>query len=91
MAKYGQPKRIEYFSTGIQEGGGWITSHLQGREIESIMEDGQWLIIRCVDGHEVRIGWQDASGNQIKGSPFIENLDVKIFIAGAGLSGVGSM
>ena len=72
-------------------GGGWITSFLQGRTVESIMEDGQWLILRFTDGHEAKIGWQDAAGNQLRGSPFLENLDVKIFVAGAGLTGIGNM
>ncbi len=67
-------------------GGGWITSHLQGRTVECIMRDGQWLILRFTDGHEARIGWQH-SGNQVLGEPFLENLDARIFIPGAGLTG----
>ena len=67
--------------------GGFITSWLQGRTVEYLLEDGKWLIIRFTDGHEARIGWQDASGNQLSGSPFIENLDVRIVVAGAGLTG----
>ena len=66
--------------------GGWITSHLQGRTVECLMRDGQWLIIRFTDGHEARIGWQH-SGNQVLGEPFLENLDARIFVAGAGLTG----
>ena len=50
------------------------------------MRDGQWLIIRFTDGHEARIGWQH-SGNQVLGEPFLENLDARIFVAGAGLTG----
>ena len=82
-------KQLETF--GQQgHGGGWITSFLQGRTVECIMEDGQWLILRFTDGHEAKIGWQDAAGNQLRGSPFLENLDVKILVAGAGLSGIGN-
>ena len=66
--------------------GGWITSHLQGRTLESLMRDGMWLILRFTDGHEARIGWQH-SGNQVLGEPFLENLDARIFVAGAGLTG----
>lgn len=69
--------------------GGWITTHLQGRTVEALMKDGTWLIIRFTDGHEARIGWQDIHGNQLKGDPFLENLDVRIVVAGAGFSGVG--
>ena len=69
--------------------GGWITSHIQGRTLECALMDGEWLILRFIDGHEAKIGWQDASGNQLKGSPFIENLDVNIQLIGAGLSGAG--
>ena len=79
------------YSTGVNEGPGFITSHLQGRTVESLMIDGTWLIIRFTDGHEARIGWQDTSGNQLKGEPFLENLDVKVFIAGAGMAGIGNM
>ena len=66
--------------------GGWITSHLQGRTIECLMRDGVWLILRFTDGHEARIGWQH-SGNQVLGEPFLENLDARIFVPGAGLTG----
>ena len=84
-------KQLGTYSTGKGEGSGWITSHLQGRTVESFMMDGTWLILRFTDGHEARIGWQDTSGNQLKGEPFLENLDVRIFIAGAGLSGVANI
>ena len=67
--------------------GGWITSHLQGKEIECAMKDGTWLILRTTCGHEYRIGFQDTSGNQLKGEPFIENLDAKIVITGADVFG----
>ena len=70
--------------------GGWITTFLQGRTIDCLLRDGSWLLIQCTDGHIAKIGWQDTSGNQLKGDPFLENLDVKIVVAGAGLSGVGS-
>ncbi len=53
--------------------------------------DGTWLILRFTDGHEARIGWQDIRGNQLKGEPFLENLDVKIQIAGANLSGIAEL
>lgn len=66
--------------------GGWITSHLQGRTVECIMRDGVWLILRFTDGHEARIGWQH-SGNQVLGEPFLENLDARIFVSGAGITG----
>ena len=74
------------WNTGINEGPGFITGHLQGRTVECLMIDGTWLIIRFTDGHEARIGWQDKSGNQIQGEPFLENLDVRIFVAGAQLT-----
>lgn len=67
--------------------GGAITSLCAGKTVEAFMMDGTWLILRFTDGHEARIGWQDIHGNQLKGEPFIENLDVKIHIAGASLTG----
>ena len=63
--------------------GGWITTFIEGRTLESAMKDGTWLVLRFTDGHEARIGWQDASGNQVKGEPFLENLDVRIVVPGA--------
>ena len=83
-------KQLGTLSTGVGQGPGWITSHLQGRTVEAFMMDGTWLILRFTDGHEARIGWQDISGNQLKGEPFLENLDVKIQVVGAGFSGIGS-
>lgn len=71
-------------------GGGWITSFIQGRTIECVMRDGQWLILRFTDGHEARIGWQHG-GNQVLGEPFLENLDARIFVPGAGLTGTAGV
>ena len=60
---------------------------MQGKTVEWFGQDGTWLVVRFTDGHEARIGWQDASGNQVKGSPFLENLDVRIAISGANAFG----
>lgn len=67
--------------------GGWITSHVQGKTLECALKDDTWLILRFTDGHEMKIGWQDIHGNQLKGEPFTESLDVRIMVAGAGLTG----
>lgn len=83
--KTGNAVQLEKYGQQGQ-GGGWITSHLQGRTVECLMRDGVWLILRFTDGHEARIGWQH-SGNQVLGEPFLENLDARIFVAGAGLTG----
>ena len=82
-------KQLGKYSTGPKRSAGWITSHLQGKTVESLMMDSTWLIVRFTDGHEARIGWQDTGGNQLKGEPFLENLDVKIMVSGVGMSGVG--
>jgi hypothetical protein len=75
-----QNKKLENY--GHQgHGGGWITSHLQGKTIGQLEKDGEYLIVRMADGHVAYIGWQDASGNQLKGEPFLERLDVQIQIA----------
>ena len=66
--------------------GGWITSFLQGKVIDACIKDGEWLIIRTTCGHEAKIGWQDTHGNQLKGEPFVENMDVRIFVQGAGFN-----
>jgi len=69
--------------------GGWITSFVQGKTLECALKDGTFLILQFTDGHEMRIGWQDTHGNQLKGEPFVENLDVNIKLVGASISGVG--
>ena len=87
MGINGNATQLEtYGSQG--NGGGWITSFCQGKTVDCFMRDGQWLIVRFTDGHEARIGWQDIQGNQLKGDPFLENMDVKILVPGAGFSGV---
>ena len=91
MVSKGTPRQLGKYTTAHHEGAGWITSHLEGRTVEALMIDGTWLILRFLDGHEARIGWQDAHGNQIKGEPFLENLDVRIAVVGAGFSGIGDM
>lgn len=80
LAKYGEQGHL----------GGFITSHLAGRTLEAFYMDGVWLILRFTDGHEARIGWQDVHGNQLKGEPFLENLDVKIAVLGASVSGAAN-
>ena len=90
MAKHGTPRQLGKYTTAYHEGAGWITSHLQGRVVESLLIDGTWLILRFTDGHEARIGWQDTKGNQLQGEPFLENLDVRIAVPGAGLGGQAS-
>ena len=81
-------RQLGKYSTGHHEGAGWITSHLQGRTVEALMIDGEFLILRFTDGHEAKIGWQDKSGNKLMGEPYLQRLDVRIFISGAGLSGI---
>jgi hypothetical protein len=66
---------------------GFISSHVGGKTIECLLIDGTWLIIRTTDGHEFKIGWQDSSGNQVQGEPFLENLDARIIVPGAQIGG----
>jgi len=55
------------------------------------MIDGEMLVLRFTDGHEAVIGWQDKSGNKLSGEPYLERLDVRIFVPGAGMGGKASM
>ena len=66
---------------------GFISGHVGGKTIECLLIDGTWLIIRTTDGHEFKIGWQDSSGNQVQGEPFLENLDARIIVPGAQIGG----
>ena len=68
-------------------GGGWITSFIEGKTLLRAEKDGTWLILVFDCGHRCRIGWQDVKGNQIKGEPFTENLDVRVQLTGASLTG----
>ena len=70
--------------------GGWITTACAGKTVEWFGRDGTWLIIRFTDGHEARIGWQDTAGNQLRGDPFLENLDVRITLPGVAMTGTAS-
>lgn len=79
--------QLGLYNTGVSQGPGFITSHLQGRVVESLLIDGTWLVIRFTDGHEAVIGYQDKSGNQVQGEPFLERLDVRIQLVGASLAG----
>ena len=80
--RLGQKKQLEKY--GEQgHGGGWITSHCQGKTIERFEKDGEYLWLQFTDGHRACIGWQDASGNKLKGEPFLERLDVRVMLAGA--------
>jgi hypothetical protein len=74
MQKNAGKRALGTVSHGVQTGPGWITSHLQGRRVESTRSEGHWLIIRFWDSHEARIGWQNSSGNQIDGKPFAYNM-----------------
>jgi len=76
------PKQLETLG-----GPGWITSHVRGKTISHLEEDGEWLIICTTDSHRYRVGWQDAAGNKLMGSPFLENLDVRIVVPGASITG----
>jgi hypothetical protein len=80
------PDQLEKYG---QQGfmGGWITSFIEGKTLLRAEKDGTWLILVFTDGHRAKIGFQDTHGNQLKGEPFIENLDVKIQLVGASLSG----
>ena len=76
-------RELGKYTTGANQGPGFITSHLRGRTVDKLLIDGTWLIIRFTDGHEAKVGWQDTAGNQLKGEPFLENLDVRIALVGA--------
>jgi len=82
MRSFASPKALELYGRGAQ-----ITAHLKGRQIEECYKNGIWLILRMVDGHEYRIGWQDVKGNQLKGEPFLENQDARIILTGVSMSG----
>ena len=79
------------YSTGVNQGPGFITSHLQGRTIESLLIDGTNLVIRFTDGHEAVLGWQDKSGNRLNGEPFLETLNVRLVLPGAAIVGKANL
>ena len=84
--KIGGMNKLEYFGNGA-----WISSHLAGRQIKHFEQDGEWLICVTTCGHRAKIGWQDIHGNQLKGSPFLENMDVDIVLPGIQIGGKVNM
>jgi len=78
------PEKLAHYGEGAH-----ISNLCSGKTVDYFYKDGQWLLIRFTDGHEARIGWQDAAGNQLKGEPFLENLDVRIQLVGASAAASG--
>lgn len=56
-----------------------LSQRLAGREIELIMKSDHVLVIRCTDGVECHIGWEDESGKQVPGEPKVAWYGKRIF------------
>lgn len=51
-----------------------LTARLRGKVIEWVATDEKHLVIRCTDGIEVRVVWEEGSG------PVFAGQDVKIVL-----------
>ena len=49
-----------------------ISLLMAGKVIAEVLKNDEVLIVRCVDGTEVRVAWVDDEGKQVKGRPAIE-------------------
>ena len=49
-----------------------ITPHIAGKTVEVALTDGKDLILRCTDGHEYVIGFENG--------PFLKKTNVRIVI-----------
>lgn len=49
-----------------------ITTHIAGKVVEAALTDGKDLVIRCTDGHEYVIGFENG--------PFLKKVNVRIVL-----------
>ena len=79
-------------STHIDTGsfGANITAIMQGKVLSHFEKNGLWLIIVATDGTAARVGWvNEDTGKQLRGSPFLHNLDTRVAVPSGNLAGVG--
>ena len=46
-----------------------LTDRLAGKTVEAVLKSDETLVIRCEDGLEVHVNWQDDEGSAVKGEP----------------------
>lgn len=44
---------------------------LAGKVVREVLRNGTSLLLRCDDGYEMQIGWQDPNGQPVDGVPVI--------------------
>ena len=70
--------------------GAHITATMQGKRLSHFESNGLFLVVVATDGTAARIGWKnDDTGEQLRGSPFLHNLDKRIAVPVGHLFGVG--
>ncbi len=79
-------------TTVIEDGsfGANITAIMQGKTLSHFEKNGLWLIIVATDGTAARVGWvNEDTGKQLRGVPFLHNLDTRVSVPAGQLNGVG--
>ena len=78
-------KQLEIGSFGAN-----ITAMMQGKTLSHFERNGMWLIIVTTDGTAARVGWMnDDTGKQLRGVPFLHNLDKRISVPSGVMVGSG--
>lgn len=56
----------------LTEFDGPVLSHLlHGKELAEVLKTEELLVIKCMNGDEIRIAWVDENGRPVKGKPAI--------------------
>ena len=56
-----------------------ITAQMAGKTISHFEKNGLWFMVVATDGTSARIGWMNEdTGKQLRGVPFLHNLDTRI-------------
>jgi len=76
-------KKIETGSFGAN-----ITQLMHGKVISHFEQNGLWMIVVATDGTAARIGWwNEDTGKQFRGVPFLHNIDTRIAVPAGKLFG----
>jgi len=68
-----------------------ITATMAGKTISHFEQNGLWFYVVATDGTSARIGWMNEdTGKQLRGVPFLHNLDKRIKVPAGVLFGKGN-
>jgi len=68
-----------------------ITAEMAGKKISHFEQNGLFFIVVATDGTAANIGWKNEdTGKQLRGVPFLHNLDMRIKVPAGVLFGKGN-